>query len=85
MLGIEEEQVKAMCEKLLIEFKPDLVFTEKGVSGMCTNHRYEGDVVYQRRPLQISRNIIFTRPTSQHFVGVRKSDSNQIARLVSFI
>ncbi len=30
VLGIEEEQVKAMCEKLLIEFKPDLVFTEKG-------------------------------------------------------
>ncbi len=50
MLGIEEEQVKAMCEKLLIEFKPDLVFTEKGVSGMCTNRRYEGDVVYQRAP-----------------------------------
>ncbi len=50
VLGIEEEQVKAMCEKLLIEFKPDLVFTEKGVSGMCTNRRYEGDVVYQRAP-----------------------------------
>ncbi len=47
VLEIEEEQVKAMCEKL-IEFKPDLVFTEKGVSGMCTNRRYEEDVVYQR-------------------------------------
>lgn len=32
VLEIEEEQVKAMCEKL-IEFKPDLIFTEKGVSG----------------------------------------------------
>jgi len=30
---IEEEQVKAMCDKIM-EFKPDLVFTEKGVSGM---------------------------------------------------
>ena len=29
---IEEEQVKAMVEKLL-ELKPDLVITEKGVSG----------------------------------------------------
>ena len=29
---IEEEQVKALCYKLL-EFKPDLIITEKGVSG----------------------------------------------------
>ena len=33
VLQIEEEQIKAMCEKI-IEFKPDIVFTEKGVSGM---------------------------------------------------
>jgi T-complex protein 1 subunit gamma len=32
VLQIEEEQIKAMCEKIL-EFKPDIVFTEKGVSG----------------------------------------------------
>jgi len=32
ILEIEEEQVKAMCDKIL-EFKPDLVITEKGVSG----------------------------------------------------
>jgi T-complex protein 1 subunit gamma len=30
---IEEEQVKAMVEKIL-EFKPDLIITEKGISGM---------------------------------------------------
>jgi T-complex protein 1 subunit gamma len=30
---IEEEQVKALIHKIL-EFKPDLVITEKGVSGM---------------------------------------------------
>lgn len=35
VLQIEEEQIKAMCEKI-IEFKPDVVFTEKGVSGECT-------------------------------------------------
>lgn len=34
VLQIEEEQIKAMCEKI-VEFKPDLVFTEKGVSGEC--------------------------------------------------
>lgn len=32
ILEIEEEQIKAMCERI-IEFKPDLIFTEKGVSG----------------------------------------------------
>jgi T-complex protein 1 subunit gamma len=32
ILEIEEEQIKAMCDKI-IELKPDLVFTEKGVSG----------------------------------------------------
>ena len=32
ILEIEEEQIKAMCDKI-VEFKPDLVITEKGVSG----------------------------------------------------
>jgi T-complex protein 1 subunit gamma len=32
ILQIEEEQVKVMCEAIL-QFKPDLVITEKGVSG----------------------------------------------------
>ena len=36
ILEIEEEQVKAMCDKIL-EFKPDLVITEKGVSGPASN------------------------------------------------
>jgi T-complex protein 1 subunit gamma len=34
ILEIEEEQVKQMAEKI-IEFKPDIVFTEKGISGGC--------------------------------------------------
>lgn len=32
VLAIEEEQVKELCEKI-IALKPDLVFTEKGISG----------------------------------------------------
>lgn len=35
ILEIEEEQIKQMCERI-IEFKPDMVFTEKGVSGTST-------------------------------------------------
>ncbi len=34
ILQIEEEQVKAMCEAILA-LNPDLVITEKGVSGGC--------------------------------------------------
>lgn len=37
ILQIEEEQIKAMCDKI-VEFKPDLIFTEKGVSGMSRFH-----------------------------------------------
>lgn len=35
MLQIEEEYVQRLCEDI-IRFKPDVVFTEKGVSGMLT-------------------------------------------------
>jgi T-complex protein 1 subunit gamma len=34
---IEEQQIKILCHKLL-EFKPDLVITEKGVSGISLFH-----------------------------------------------
>lgn len=33
LLEIEEEQVKALCDEI-IRLKPDLVLTEKGVSGI---------------------------------------------------
>ena len=36
ILQIEEEQVQKMCEDI-IALKPDLVFTEKGVSGTETD------------------------------------------------
>ena len=34
MLQLEEEYIQKICEDI-IALKPDLVFTEKGVSGMC--------------------------------------------------
>lgn len=37
--NIEEEQIKALCDKIL-EFKPDLVITEKGVSGTPLHFSY---------------------------------------------
>lgn len=38
ILQIEEEQVKAMCDAI-IALKPDLIITEKGVSGMLIDSR----------------------------------------------
>lgn len=37
VLQIEEEQIKAMCDKI-IEFKPDVVVTEKGVSDLAQHY-----------------------------------------------
>lgn len=60
ILQIEEEQVKAMCDAI-IALKPDLVITEKGVSGKSSS--------IQRSPTtltlqQIWHSISLSRPTS---------------------
>lgn len=39
ILEIEEQQVKAMCDHILA-VKPDLVITEKGVSGTYSDHSH---------------------------------------------
>lgn len=81
ILQIEEEQVKAMCDKI-IELKPDLVFTEKGISGMLTelvdristrgaNERYKDLAQHYF----VKANITAIR-------RVRKTDNNRIARAV---
>ena len=36
-LQIEEEQIKSLCDKI-IEFRPDVVFTEKGVSDLAQHY-----------------------------------------------
>ncbi|KAG7562261.1 hypothetical protein FFLO_02347 [Filobasidium floriforme] len=41
-LQIEEEQIKALCDKI-IEFKPDVVFTEKGVSDLAQHYLLKAD------------------------------------------
>lgn len=42
LLEIEEEQVKALCDEI-IRVKPDLVFTEKGVSGILKLNSVDSD------------------------------------------
>ncbi|KLO08007.1 T-complex protein 1 [Schizopora paradoxa] len=57
VLEIEEEQVKAMCEKL-IEFKPDLIFTEKGVSDLAQHYLLKANVTALRRVRKSDNNRI---------------------------
>ncbi len=63
----------------LIEFKLDLVFTEKGISGLCT-------LVIKA----VSRRVFLSDLAQHYFLKanisvlrrVRKSDNNRIARAV---
>jgi len=57
VLEIEEEQVQAMCEKL-IEFKPDLVFTEKGVSDLAQHYLLKANITALRRVRKSDNNRI---------------------------
>ena len=72
ILQIEEEQVKALCDKIL-EFKPDLVITEKGVSGRFVwPHKLTVDLAQH---YFVKANVTAIR-------RVRKTDNNRIARAV---
>ena len=57
ILEIEEEQVKAMCDKIL-EFKPDLVITEKGVSDLAQHYFVKANVTALRRVRKTDNNRI---------------------------
>lgn len=54
---LEEEQVKAMVDKIL-EFKPDLVITEKGVSDYAQHFLYKANVSALRRVRKSDNNRI---------------------------
>ena len=57
VLEIEEEQIKSMCEKI-IEFKPDLVFTEKGVSDLAQHYLLKANITAIRRVRKSDNNRI---------------------------
>ncbi|CAL1708423.1 unnamed protein product [Somion occarium] len=54
---LEEEQVKAMTDKI-IEFKPDLVITEKGVSDYAQHFLYKANISAIRRVRKSDNNRI---------------------------
>lgn len=57
ILQIEEEQVRLICEQLL-EFKPDVVITEKGVSDLAQHYLLKGGVTALRRVKKSDNNRI---------------------------
>ncbi|TFK19661.1 GroEL apical domain-like protein, partial [Coprinopsis marcescibilis] len=67
---IDEEQVKAQCYKLL-ELKPDLIITEKGVSGASVVDRSQdlAQHVFERANVSCIRRL-------------RKTDNNRVALAV---
>lgn len=57
ILQIEEEQVKKMCDAIL-QFKPDLVITEKGVSDLAQHYFVKNNVTAIRRVRKTDNNRI---------------------------
>ncbi|WFD31425.1 T-complex protein 1 subunit gamma [Malassezia sp. CBS 17886] len=76
ILEIEEEQVKHMCDRIL-QVKPDLVFTEKGVSDLAQHYLMKADVTCIRRVRKSDNNRI-ARVTGAQIVNrvedLRESD-----------
>lgn len=57
ILEIEEEQIKQMCDKI-VELKPDLVFTEKGVSDLAQHYLVKANITAIRRVRKSDNNRI---------------------------
>ncbi|GMM37861.1 chaperonin-containing T-complex subunit [Saccharomycopsis crataegensis] len=76
ILQIEEEQVKLICDQIL-ELKPDLVITEKGVSDLAQHYLLKGGVTALRRVKKSDNNRI-ARATGATIVNrvedLRESD-----------
>ena len=57
ILQIEEEQIKRMCDKIL-EHKPDLIVTEKGVSDLAQHYFVKNNITAIRRVRKTDNNRI---------------------------
>ena len=83
ILELEEEYVQKICDDI-IRVKPDVVFTEKGVSDLAQHYlvkvrlskRYDTFL----NLLNINDGILFLQAGITAVRRVRKSDNNRIAR-----
>jgi T-complex protein 1 subunit gamma len=78
ILQIEEEQVKAMCEAIL-SLNPDLVITEKGVSGKPIVVPKLKKAADKTLALDLAQHY-FVKANVTALRRVRKTDNNRIAR-----
>lgn len=77
ILQIEEEQVKLMCDAILA-VKPDLVVTEKGVSGKLRSGTQDQKYANYSR-LDLAQHYLM-KGNITALRRVRKTDNNRIAR-----
>ncbi len=80
-MELEEEYIKSICDDI-IKFKPDLVITEKGISGENLKYIY---FYFKNKKTKIFLYL----DLAQHYLvkanitairRLRKSDNNRIAR-----
>lgn len=86
---MEEEYIQQICEDI-IRIKPDLVFTEKGVSGMSHIHTHTHTVlVFSVSTTILMNSFVAVSDLAQHYLmkanitairRIRKTDNNRIAR-----
>ncbi|CAG8611345.1 1085_t:CDS:2 [Cetraspora pellucida] len=57
LLQIEEEQIKEMCDRIM-SIKPDLVFTEKGISDLAQHYLLKANISAIRRVRKTDNNRI---------------------------
>lgn len=83
---MEEEYIQQICEDI-IRIKPDLVFTEKGISGMSHTHTHSCFLSVTTTILMNS--FVAISDLAQHYLmkanitairRIRKTDNNRIAR-----
>lgn len=83
---MEEEYIQQICEDI-IRIKPDLVFTEKGISGMSLTHTHT--VFLSVGTAILMNSFVVVSDLAQHYLmkanitairRIRKTDNNRIAR-----
>lgn len=89
ILQMEEEFIQQICEDI-IRVKPDLVFTEKGISGIYEHlHTSLPDAMFLHLSILLNPNLTSHPDLAQHYLvkanitairRVRKTDNNRIAR-----
>lgn len=79
ILELEEEFVQKTCEDI-IRVKPDVVFTEKGVSDLAQHYLVKVKVFLNSDAFLGPNSVLILKAGITAIRRVRKSDNNRIAR-----